>query len=125
MKQKVIDHKIFHLLTFCLIAGFILFSIGCGGSSGPSSSQGVSATLAWDAPTKREDGSTLQATDIAGYKLYYGTSSMQYTDTIDVGNTTSYSTGNLPPGTFYIAVTVYDNDGIESDYSAEISAQID
>jgi hypothetical protein len=76
-----------------------------------------STTLSWDAPTTNTDGSPL--TDLAGYKIYYGTSSRTYTHVINVGNVTTYLVDNLPSGTYYFATTVYDAAGTESGYSNE------
>ncbi len=63
--------------------------------------------------------------DLAGYKIYFDTDSsgFPYSDTIDVGNVTSYALGGLSPGlTYYIAATCYDTDGNESWYSKEVNA---
>ncbi len=78
-----------------------------------------SATLSWDAPTTNTDGTPL--TNLAGYKIYYGTSSGNYTRIIDVGNVTTSVINNLAPGTYYFTTTAYDASGIESDYSNEVS----
>jgi hypothetical protein len=64
------------------------------------------------------DGTPL--TDLAGYKIYYGTTSGTYTTSIDVGNVTNYTLTGLTPGlTYYIAVTAYDKARDESGYSNE------
>jgi hypothetical protein len=89
---------------------------GSGGSSGNASSN--SATLIWEAPTTNADGTPRN--DLAGFKIYYGTSPGNYTDSIDAGNATTYTFSNLSNGTYYVAVTVYDLNGIESDYSSEV-----
>jgi fibronectin type 3 domain-containing protein len=69
--------------------------------------------LAWDANTEP---------DVAGYKIYYGTSSKSYTGSVDVGNVTSYTLTGLTQGqTYYIAVTAYNTSGSESNYSGEVS----
>lgn len=81
-----------------------------------------SATLAWDAPTTNIDGTPL--TDLTGYKIYFGTSSGNYTSVIDVGNITTYTVSNLSSGTYYFAVRSYDASGIESDFSNEASKSI-
>lgn len=76
---------------------------------------GASFTLAWD-PN--------QEPDLAGYKLYYGTSSGSYQQSVDVGNLTQYSLSGLQNGvTYYFAVTAYDTEGYESGYSNEVSAR--
>jgi hypothetical protein len=70
-------------------------------------------TLAWDPNSE---------TDLAGYRLYYGTTSRSYQNTIDVGNATSTPVSDLQKGaTYYFAVTAYNDSGIESDYSNEVS----
>jgi hypothetical protein len=72
-----------------------------------------SLILAWDPNT--ED-------DLAGYYLYSGTLSHDYDHTIDVGNVTQYTVGELEPGTrYYFSLTAYDTSGNESDFSAEVS----
>jgi len=70
-------------------------------------------TLAWDASTGQ---------NLAGYKLYFGTSSRNYTGSVNVGNVTSYTLTNLADGEmYYFAATAYDCYGNESDYSAELA----
>ncbi|MEW6001249.1 MAG: choice-of-anchor D domain-containing protein [Nitrospirota bacterium] len=79
-------------------------------------------TLSWDPPATNTDGSPL--TDLEGYKVYYGTSSGNYSQGIDVGNVTTYTVSNLNDGTYYFAVTAHDTSGNESDYSNEVSKTI-
>ncbi len=70
----------------------------------------------WDANTE---------SDLAGYKLYYGTQSNNYTKTIDVGDTTAYQLDNLTVGeTYYFVVTAYDSSDNESVPSTEVSAEV-
>ncbi|MEW6001251.1 MAG: Ser-Thr-rich GPI-anchored membrane family protein [Nitrospirota bacterium] len=88
----------------------------------PSSLFAGVATLSWDPPATNTDGSPL--TDLEGYKVYYGTSSGNYSQRIDVGNVTTYTVSNLNDGTYYFAVTVHDTSGNESDYSNEVSKTI-
>lgn len=66
-----------------------------------------------------------------GYKIYYGTESGKYFQAkgqgMDVGRTASMARPNakiknLTPGKkYFFAVTVYDANGKESDYSDEVS----
>lgn len=73
----------------------------------------ASVTLAWDASP---------GPGIAGYRLYEGDSSGTYTNIIDVGNGTVATVSNLVTGaTYYFAVSAYDEVGLESVLSAEIS----
>ena len=78
----------------------------------PGSSWAVDITLGWDANTE---------TDLAGYIIHYGTGGGVYSDSIDVGNTTQYTLTNLQDGVdYFLAVTAYDFNNSESDYSAEV-----
>lgn len=81
------------------------------------------ATLSWTAPTTNADGTTL--TDLAGYKVYYGTTSGNYSQSVDIGNLTAYQVINLTDGaTYYFAVTAYDTSANESSFSNEVSKSI-
>lgn len=63
--------------------------------------------------------------DLGGYKVYFGTKSRTYGTPIDVGNLTSYTIQNLNLNTpYFFAVTAYDTNGLESDYSEEIGVLI-
>jgi len=73
----------------------------------------TSVTLAWN-PSG--------ASGIAGYRLHYGTSSRSYSQTRDLGNTTTTTVSNLLPGqTYYFAVTDYNAAAVESPPSNEVS----
>lgn len=75
----------------------------------------ASLTLAWDPNTEP---------DIAGYKLYCGDTSRRYATAINVGNVTEFqpSLTKLKPGEqAFFAVTAYNKDGLESDFSNEVS----
>jgi uncharacterized protein YfaP (DUF2135 family) len=103
-----------------MIVLIVSFLIGC---SGGSSSVGATrvATLTWNAPATNTDGSPVT---LAGYKIYYGTSSHAYTQSVDVANTGTTPvtyTLNLSQGIFYFAVTAINTEGQESDYSNEVS----
>ena len=76
-----------------------------------------SATLHWQANTE---------SDLAGYRIYYGTSSRSYGVYIPVDkNTTSYTINNLTEGqTYYFALTAVDTSGNESGFSEEVSKSI-
>ena len=72
------------------------------------------ATLSWDAPTTRTDGSPL--TNLAGFKLYYGTSSNSLSNVVQVSDpgARSWIIENLTVGTWYFAASAYDTSGMES-----------
>ena len=71
-------------------------------------------SIAWD---------PVSDSDLAGYRVYYGTAPGSYTQNRDVGNTTSTTLTGLDPCTrYYVAVKAYDTGGLEStSYSNEIA----
>lgn len=83
-----------------------------------------SATIRWVAPTQNTDGSPL--TNLAGYKVHYGTSTTALTRFVQVGNPgiTTVEIGGLTPATWYFTVTAYTNTGVESEPSAAVSKTI-
>ena len=69
-------------------------------------------TLAWDANTDP---------DLAGYMIYYGFASRSYDYVVDAENQTTFTISNLEEGhTYYFAVTAYDTEDLESDFSNEV-----
>ena len=76
------------------------------------------ATLSWQPPTQRTDGSVLD--NLAGYHILWGSSPDAYTNrvTLDNPGLTSYLVENLAQGTWYFVMTAFDAAGAESDYSA-------
>jgi hypothetical protein len=98
---------------FCplVIIGLLCLVLGLSMSFFQESANAAQITLAWD-----------ESDAAAGYKIYSGTASNNYTWVVDVGNTLSYTTANLTDGyTYYFAATAYDASGLESDYSDEVS----
>ena len=60
--------------------------------------------------------------NVAGYNVYYGAGSLQYTNLLVAGNTTSMLIPGLVEGaTYYFAATAFDLTGTESDLSPEVS----
>ena len=83
-----------------------------------------SATLSWKAPTVNSNGSAL--TNLAGYRIYYGTSATSLTRSItinSVGVTTDVVT-DLSPGTYYFALMAFNTVGIESKLSNVVKASL-
>jgi hypothetical protein len=72
------------------------------------------AEVSWMPPTQNTDGSSL--TNLAGYRIAYGTSATALTQTVQVANAgiTRYTFDNLSPGTYYFAVRAYTSSGTES-----------
>jgi hypothetical protein len=142
------------MLAIILIQTFLLTVLtisGCGGGAGGGSSSVIpggsgSAILTWDAPTTNDDPPTNTClTDLAGYKVHYGKSSVppySNVQTIPKGTYTCVDTGidavtgcgnifnctytvnDLAPGTWYSAITAYDTSGNESSYSNVVSTTI-
>jgi fibronectin type 3 domain-containing protein len=76
------------------------------------------ANLTWDANTD---------SDLAGYKVYQGTSSGTYAASVSTipKGTTSYTVAGLQTGTtYFFIITAYDNAGNESLHSNEVSKSI-
>ncbi len=99
-----------------------LFSIKVTATSATGSTS--SASLAWSAPTQNEDGSPL--TDLAGYRIHYGTSASDLNRRIEIGSpaTTSQVVQNLTPGTWFFAISAYTHKGAESSRSGVVSKVI-
>ena len=76
-----------------------------------------SVTLSWTAPTENEDGSVL--TDLDGYRLYWGKTPGDYTNsvTIDNASITTYVVDNIAAGTYEFVGTSFNTAGVESRYS--------
>jgi hypothetical protein len=73
-------------------------------------------TLAWDANTE---------SDLAGYKVHYGTASGSYTTSVDVHKVTTSSIATLTAGqTYYFAVSAYNATNKESGYSNQVSYSV-
>jgi len=81
--------------------------------------------LNWTAPTANNNGSTL--TNLAGYKIHYGTASQDYSQVVALNNPSlnRYVIDSLPSGTYYFAITAYNSKGIESDLSGEVTTTVD
>lgn len=101
------------VLTGCIVPG------GGGSGGGGVSAFGTgTASLSWLPPTQNTDGSSIS--NLAGYKIYYGTEIGNYTDVINIDNpgVANYVIENLLAGyTYYFVLTAYDADGNESSYS--------
>jgi hypothetical protein len=81
-----------------------------------------SISLSWTPPTEYTNNTPL--TDLAGYKIYYGSTIGYYPNQIHVTNPglTAYVIDNLPGNsTYYLVMTSFDGAGRESDYSNVVS----
>ena len=62
------------------------------------------------------------STNVAGYKIYYGTQSLSYSNSVSAGNTTNVTISGFSPGTtYYFSATTYDSTGNESSFSSQTS----
>jgi hypothetical protein len=100
-------------------------SYGLDGSSGTAGGgvvQGAAISLSWIAPSERVDGTPIAMSEIAGYRVYYGVSQGDYSEKVDIADssTMQVTLNNVPSGTYYIVVTTFDTDGRESWYSEEV-----
>jgi hypothetical protein len=78
-----------------------------------SNALAAQATLAWNPNTE---------SDLAGYRVHYGTASGSYSVHTDVHNATTHTVTGLTAGqTYYFAATAYDASGNESVYSNPVS----
>ncbi len=98
-------HK-YHISFFAAVASLVLFFQ-------PLVHAAQFVMLEWDPNPE---------SDIAGYRVYYGTNSGLYIKTLDVGNTTTASISNLSSTNIhYFVVTAYNIAGLESLPSDEVS----
>ncbi|ULA62597.1 MAG: Fibronectin type-III domain-containing protein [Nitrospira sp.] len=82
-------------------------------STPPPTSGTATVTLSWTKNTEP---------DLSYYRVYYGTSSRNYSTSTAVGNTTSTTISNLTSGQiYYFALTAVDTSGNQSAYSQEVS----
>jgi len=69
-------------------------------------------TLAWDASA---------STNVAGYRLYYGTNTRSYQFVTNTGLMLTQAVVLPHRGRWFFAATAYDTNGLESDFSSEVS----
>jgi hypothetical protein len=89
-----------------------------------SSAATGNARLSWARPTHNADGTLL--TNLAGYRISYGTTPDALTKTVQVADpsATSYTINGLSPGTYYFAVRAYGSDGRESGISSIVKKEV-
>jgi hypothetical protein len=111
------------------IAQETTYSLSCSGSGGSAMAMisvqvNGTVTLSWQPPALREDGTPLDDS-LAGYRVYYGAFSRNYTDSVSITNPqVTQQSFQLPSGLYYFAMTAIDRDGLESDYSNEVTRRV-
>jgi hypothetical protein len=124
-------HKLLQTLTPFVVT---LLLSACGTDDGSSNSTKTSSTtlpgsesvaLSWVAPSSRSDGSVLALSELAGYRVYMGTSSTNLSPLYDVedGSVTEFTVVNLTSGSYYFAISALDMDGLESTLSQVVLKQ--
>ena len=74
---------------------------------------GASVNIAWDPP--------IPSNNVAGYKIYSGLASRDYSAQVDTGPAETGIVSNLNPAlTYYFAITAYNRYTNESEYSSEL-----
>ena len=79
----------------------------CAGAAGAER-----LTLAWDPSPSAA---------VAGYRVYYGTNTRSYQFVTNAGPALTQSVVLPHRGRWFFAATAYDTNGLESDYSSEVS----
>lgn len=85
--EDIMEKNIIRGAIYLLILALAILTLKSCGNSGGGSEEVASNNvpkLSWDPPTKNADGTSLNG--LAGYKIYYGTSSGNYTKIIDIGD---------------------------------------
>jgi hypothetical protein len=82
------------------------------------------AALSWDTPLQNDDGSPL--TDLAGFRIYYGTSATNLSQVAQINqpSATSFTVNDLNAGTWYFALTAVNSQGVESQRSGVASKAV-
>ena len=101
--------------TTCVLAMTVNQNVS--GTFAPITGGTGTATVSWIAPSSRVSGAPMPLNELAGYKIYYGTSLGSYPDVVNVPDktATAYTLSGLASNTtYYLVVTSYDVLGKES-----------
>lgn len=82
-------------------------------------------TVRWVAPTARSNGTSLSLSQIAGYRIRYGTTAGNYTQSVmNSDGDTTHTLQGLAAGTYYLVVSTVDSGGRESGYTSPVTARV-
>ena len=126
-------------LARCAVLMVVVGLVGCGGASSESGGSGTpvgvgavdvdangTASLSWVAPSTRVDNSPLPMSEIGGYKVYMGVDANALALYEDISDPYQMElvVSDLDAGTYYFAVTAYNQYGAESDFSEVVDKAI-
>jgi len=105
--------------------GDIEQTVDCNGGRVPSQNDG-SVLVSWTAPQTYTDGTSLSMSDLGGYVVYCGASkkNLNQKTAIQDRTQTTYTLNNLPPGTYFFAVSAKDTAGREGPKSKVVSTTV-
>lgn len=121
-------------IVFAVALSLNLVACGGGGGSGGDTSSGPapstsSVNLSWTAPSSRQNGDQLSPSELAGYEIYYFEESSAEADGeilfINNAMATNATINELLPGTYLFAISAIDSNGLKSDLTDYIEAQIE
>lgn len=99
-----------NILGGALLVTLLLNSSLALGATAPTS---YTVNLAWDANPE---------SDVVGYRVHYGTTSGNYTASVEAGNLTTNAIPGLASGvTYFFAITAFNASGLNSGFSNEIT----
>jgi hypothetical protein len=106
------------LAVMCVVLQLTACSLDSNEGAGAGTGIAI-ASVSWIPPTEREDGEGLSMAEIAGYRIYYGTSEGSYPNQVDISDSTvQQATVTITSGIHFFVMTTYDVDGRESDFSS-------
>jgi hypothetical protein len=127
----------YKVILICLL--ITIQSCGGGGSITAISTGGVgntsssNITLSWNGPNKNTDGSGIQPSELVKYRLYYGNSATSLFNSVEfdgLANPNSFTVAKsslsfISSNVYYLALSVINDQGVESDLSEIISYTAD
>ena len=84
------------------------------------------ATLSWQTPTERVNGTALSTAEIGSYEIYYTSETAGASQTIVVSSATqkTYTVNGLKPDSYHFSMVTVDSNGIYSELSKVVSKTI-